>query len=32
MRDEILAAGSTFDWISPLVGLAKNIIRTWHRP
>jgi len=26
MRDEILAAGSTFDWISPLVGFAKDII------
>jgi len=26
MLDEILAFGSTFDWISPLVGHAKNIL------
>lgn len=26
MLDEILAVGSTFDWISPLVGHAKNIL------
>ena len=26
MLDEILAFGSAFDWISPLVGQAKNIL------
>jgi hypothetical protein len=26
MLDEILAAGSTFDWISPLVGFAKDFL------
>jgi hypothetical protein len=26
MLDDILAAGSTFDWISPLVGFAKDFL------